>query len=210
MLQFPYQAEPLGGSAPPSLPTAATYRWRPLVPVTILGPTGTHRFFPRAVLDPGADDTVFPLAFAPFLAVTLLADSSHGLRWRGQFHAMRFGHVELELSDGAQVIAGLPLSHSRRRPFAIRSSDLLGASSSLTHASVAKIESSNWKPIVHTREPSSNARISSIIQLAFPRPFVTINPSNETSLPSGPGRATSAVPHSFSFQKVSLHEPETS
>src|SRR5687767_11679692 len=103
MLQFPYQAEPLGGPAPPSLPAIATNRWRPLVPVTILGPTGTQRFFPRAVLDPGADDTVFPLAFAPFLAVTLLADTGHGLRWRGQSYPLRFGHVELEFSAGAHV-----------------------------------------------------------------------------------------------------------
>src|SRR5438876_9132216 len=64
MLQFPYQDEPLSGPAPPSLPASATVRWRPLAPVTIIGPTGQRRFFPRALLDPGADDTVFPLAIA--------------------------------------------------------------------------------------------------------------------------------------------------
>jgi hypothetical protein len=60
MLQFPYRQEPIHGPPPPSLPPSATVRWRPLVPVTIIGPTGTRHFFPRALLDLGADDTVFP------------------------------------------------------------------------------------------------------------------------------------------------------
>src|SRR5262245_29869745 len=103
MLQFPYQAEPLGGPAPPSLPSTATTRWRPLIPVSILGPSGRHRFFPRALLDPGADDSVFPIALASLLSVRLLADSGHALRWRGQSHPLRFGHVDLELSAGSLV-----------------------------------------------------------------------------------------------------------
>ena len=43
MLQFAYQDEALGGRPPPSLPASATVRWRPLVPVTLLGPTGRRR-----------------------------------------------------------------------------------------------------------------------------------------------------------------------
>jgi hypothetical protein len=73
------------------------------VPVNILGPAGKRRFFPRAVLDPGADDTVFPLAVAGLLGVTLRADSGHAVRWRGQSYSLRFGSVELELSDGSQL-----------------------------------------------------------------------------------------------------------
>jgi hypothetical protein len=38
MLRFPYQDEALTGPPPPSLPAGAVVRWRPLVPVTILGP----------------------------------------------------------------------------------------------------------------------------------------------------------------------------
>jgi hypothetical protein len=72
-----------------------------LAPVTILGPTGRRRFFPRAVLDPGADDTIFPLALAGLLNVSLRADSGHALRWRGQPYGLRFGDVEVELDDGA-------------------------------------------------------------------------------------------------------------
>jgi hypothetical protein len=70
--------------------------------VTIFGPTGKKRFFSRAVLDPGADDTVFPLPIAGLLSATLQADAGHGLRWRGQAHPIRFGLVSLELSDGLQ------------------------------------------------------------------------------------------------------------
>ena len=61
MLRFPYQDESLSGPPPPSLPVSAVVRWRPLVPVTILGLGGVFRDFGRAVLDPAADDTVFPL-----------------------------------------------------------------------------------------------------------------------------------------------------
>ena len=103
MLRFPYQDEPLTNPPPPSLPALATVRWRPLVPVTIFGPTGKRRFFPRALLDPGADDTVFPLPIAGLLGVALLADGGHGLRWRGQGYSLRFGDVALELSDGLEV-----------------------------------------------------------------------------------------------------------
>jgi hypothetical protein len=103
MLQFPYEDEPLIGSPPPSLPGTVTVRWRPLVPVTVIGPTGRRRIFPRAVLDPGADDTVFPLALVGLLGVALRADTGHGLRWRGQAYPLRFGDVELELSDGTSV-----------------------------------------------------------------------------------------------------------
>ena len=41
MLRFPYQDEPLGSRPPPSLPASATVRWRPLLPVTVIGPTAS-------------------------------------------------------------------------------------------------------------------------------------------------------------------------
>lgn len=103
MLRFPYQDEPLSARPPPSLPPATTMRWRPLVPVTIIGPTAKRRVFSRAVLDPGADDTTFPLTIANLIDVTLRPDSGHNLRWRGQSYSLRFGDIELELSDGIEV-----------------------------------------------------------------------------------------------------------
>jgi hypothetical protein len=99
MLRFPYLPEPLSGPARPSLPAGATVHWRPLVPVRIVGPTGLYRDFPRALLDPGADDTVFPMDLVPVLDVMLLPDVRNAVRWRGQRYALRFGQVHLELSD---------------------------------------------------------------------------------------------------------------
>jgi hypothetical protein len=103
MLRFPYQQEWLTGPAPPSLPPTAKSRWRPLVPVAVRGPGNRQRFFTRAVLDPAADDTVFPLALAGQIGVRLMQDTGHAVRWRGQSHPLRFAAVQLELSDGASL-----------------------------------------------------------------------------------------------------------
>lgn len=103
MLQFPYQDEPLTGPAPPSLPAGAAVRWRPLVPVDIVGPTGTIQHFGRAVVDPTADDTVFPLVTARWINVAFRADTGHRVRWRGQVYPLRFGDVELVLDDGSSA-----------------------------------------------------------------------------------------------------------
>jgi hypothetical protein len=103
MMQFPYQDEPLNGPPPPTLPPAATLRWRPLIPVSIVGPTGKRRYFPRALLDTGADDTVFPLAVLGLIGVAPRRESGHGLRWRGQAFPLRFADVTFELSDHFQV-----------------------------------------------------------------------------------------------------------
>ena len=83
MIAFPFQDEPLTVPAPPSLPPAAIVRWRPLVPVTIIGPGGLVRDFGRAVLDPASDDTVFPLDTAGRIGALLLPDTGHRVRWRG-------------------------------------------------------------------------------------------------------------------------------
>jgi hypothetical protein len=99
MLRFAFQDELLQGPPPPSLPPGTTVRWRPLVPVTIIGATGQVRQFGRAVLDPAADDTVFPLDTAGRIGARLRPDTGHRIRWRGQVHSLRFGDVELELAD---------------------------------------------------------------------------------------------------------------
>jgi hypothetical protein len=103
MLQFPYQDEPLTGAPLPSLPLGSAVRWRPLIPVTVLGPTGLSRQFGRALLDTGADDTVFPLDTAAWIAAPLRPDAGHRIRWRGQPHPLRFGDVQLELAAGGSV-----------------------------------------------------------------------------------------------------------
>ena len=100
MLQFPYQPVPLVGTPPPSLPPTATVRWRPFAPVTIIGPTGVSRRFQRALVDPGADDTVFPLELVDRLRMVLRPDTGQKLRWRGEVYQLRYGDAELELADG--------------------------------------------------------------------------------------------------------------
>ena len=76
MLRLAYQEEPLTAPPPPSLSSDATTRWRPLIAVHIIGPTGRTRYFPRALLDPGSDDTVFPLDIAGLIGANLMADTS--------------------------------------------------------------------------------------------------------------------------------------
>jgi len=103
MMQFAYQDEPLRGPPPPTLPATATLRWRPFIPVSIIGQTGKRRHYVRALLDTGADDTVFPVSVLAWIGVTPRPLSGHGLRWRGQAFALRFADVTLEVSDGAQL-----------------------------------------------------------------------------------------------------------
>jgi hypothetical protein len=98
-LQFPYVDEPLRSPAPPSLPAAAKDRWRPLVPITIIGTGGTSLSFGKALVDPGADDTIFPLDVANLLGVSLLAATGHAMRWQGQRLSLRYAPVELQLVD---------------------------------------------------------------------------------------------------------------
>ncbi len=103
MLRFPYQDEVLLGPPPPSLAATAVVRWRPLIPVTIFGPAGVFRDFGRAVLDPAADDIVFPLDTTGRLGIQLLPDTGHRVRWRGQSHPLRFGNAMLVLTDNIFV-----------------------------------------------------------------------------------------------------------
>jgi hypothetical protein len=103
MLRFPYRDEPLLGPAPPSLPAGTLARSRPLIPVTILGRPGLLRDFGRAVVDPAADDCVFPLDTAQRIGIRLRPDTGHRVRWRGQLHPLRFGDVELLLTDDGSL-----------------------------------------------------------------------------------------------------------
>src|SRR5688572_7806789 len=104
MLRFPFVADPLSGNPPPSLPTGATSRWRPLVPVSIFGPQNKVRFFPDALLDTGADDSIFPMDVVRMIGVILLPTLGFTIRWRGQVHPLRFGNVELELEDASGAV----------------------------------------------------------------------------------------------------------
>ena len=98
MLRFPYLHEPLLGSPPPSMSSSAQVRWRPLVPITLHGPQG-FLSIGRALIDCGADDTVFAMDIAGLLNIPLQSPTTHTLRWRGQRYGLSYGTVDLELTD---------------------------------------------------------------------------------------------------------------
>lgn len=105
-MRFPYQPVLLQGPPPPTLPPHATARHRPLVPVRVTDPaTGKSSNVNAALLDSGADDSIFPLPLAHLLGVALLPEvpTGHAIRWGGSPHRIRFGRVGLELSDGIET-----------------------------------------------------------------------------------------------------------
>ncbi len=108
ILRFPYLSEPLFGPPAPTLPAGARSRWRPLVPLTVQGPNGRSVVFGRALVDPGADDTVLPLDAAELLAVSFYPATTHSLRWRGQRYPLRYGHVTLEIADDEGNVLAWP------------------------------------------------------------------------------------------------------
>ncbi len=105
-LRFPYQPVRITGPVPPTLPGHATVRWRPFVPLRITNPaTGQFRDLRLALADSGADDTVFSMTLVSTLGINLLPDvgGGHSIRWGTSSHAIRFGEVRLDLSDGTEV-----------------------------------------------------------------------------------------------------------
>jgi hypothetical protein len=156
MLRFPYQDEALTGPPPPSLPAGAVVRWRPLVPVTIFGPGGLFRDFGRAVVDPAADDTVFPLDTVQRLGIALRPDTGHRIRWRGQLHPLRFGDANLLLTDNGSVWRWPPWLGSRQHRFAIPFWDRPVVCISSMHAFWVRTRWSNWKPIASTKGHAHN------------------------------------------------------
>lgn len=103
MLQFLYVPESLRGPAPPSLGQGATVRWRPLIPVRLIGPAGQSRQFNKVLLDTGSDDTIFPMAAARMLGVQFVQPTGHVVRWHGQRYGLRYGEVDLELTEGGST-----------------------------------------------------------------------------------------------------------
>ena len=77
---------------------------RPLVPVAIIGQV-TRRRFPRALLDSGSEDTIFPAPIATMIGTQLYRRGSQKsiVRWRGTTYPLRFGNIHLELTDGTSI-----------------------------------------------------------------------------------------------------------
>lgn len=105
MLRLPYQSVTLDPSkpVPPSLSQRVRVRWRPFIHVRIIGTNRHFHDFDRALIDSGADDTLFPLEVAVLLGVSLTPDQGHFHGWRGTRSPLRFGRVHLELTDEVSV-----------------------------------------------------------------------------------------------------------
>lgn len=101
-LRFPYQ--PVGLKGPPGAvhPSGETKFWRPFVEVRIIGP---HYWYdlPQALIDTGAQDTVFPWDLHALIGAQLRPDAGYVLRWRGTAYPLRFADVELQLTGSGSV-----------------------------------------------------------------------------------------------------------
>lgn len=69
----------------------------------VIGPSGRWRDFRRAIVDSGADDTLFPADAANLIGASLMPGLGHSVLWRGTSYPLRFGRVELELSSSGIV-----------------------------------------------------------------------------------------------------------
>lgn len=84
----------------PSL-AGRTERPRPVITVTVVGPSGTRPA--PALLDPGADDTLFPEDMAPLLGIDLSAAPSRSGAGFGMHTAtIRYAEVTLRITDGQE------------------------------------------------------------------------------------------------------------
>jgi hypothetical protein len=101
MMQFRYKLIPTG--RPMASLGGRTVRPRPLVDVAVIGPAGTRAH--RALLDSGADDTVFP----DWIAAAIGVDLSHApmipmhLATAVGTVPVRFASVALRLTDGREM-----------------------------------------------------------------------------------------------------------
>jgi hypothetical protein len=69
MLQFPYMARPIKPPPPPNHLPGTIYRYRPIVPVTLVGPAN-RRHGTYAIVDTGSDDCLFPEGFLTQIGAT--------------------------------------------------------------------------------------------------------------------------------------------
>lgn len=98
-LLFPYRRLP---SAAPIVPLGGRMeRPRTLIDVTLIGPSATHVM--TALLDNGADDTVFPASLASRLGLDLSAAPLHTLTGiSGPPAPVAYAQLHLRITDGVE------------------------------------------------------------------------------------------------------------
>jgi predicted aspartyl protease len=98
-LRFPYQQLPVG--RPLVSLQGRTAQPRPLIPVTLIGPTGTST--QDALLDTGADDTVFPKRVAAKIGLDLsTAPLSSGATAGQAVMGLRYAQVTVRIADNQE------------------------------------------------------------------------------------------------------------
>ena len=100
MIRIPYRPHALKQPAPPTLSAGTTHRFRPQLAVRLFGPGGRWRDFRSALVDTGADDTIFPADAATLIGAALLPGTGHAVQWRGATYSLRFAQVELQIGAG--------------------------------------------------------------------------------------------------------------
>jgi hypothetical protein len=102
-MKFPYRK--MDTDAPIYSLGGVTYRFRPIIPIGIIGPRGT--LFRLATLDSGADDTAFSTSWARSLGIDLTHAPSGKARAANRTpFAYRYAEVELQLTiDGNEKFA---------------------------------------------------------------------------------------------------------
>ncbi len=93
-MEFPYKRFRLVAPAP----DGRVYRAKPIIPATLIGPTGSVPH--DCLVDPGADDTVFPERFAVQAGIDLTGARTGGASGVGMVGAvLRFALVTLRVAD---------------------------------------------------------------------------------------------------------------
>ena len=87
----------------PVLPLGGRFvRPRPLIPITLIGPSGSRLL--DAVADTAADDTIFDERTAALIGVDLSnAPTGMGLGVGGTPASLRYAQIDLRLTDGQEV-----------------------------------------------------------------------------------------------------------
>jgi hypothetical protein len=116
MMVFPYEPEQMG--RPTLTLGGATERPRPMVPVTVIGPS--NAVLRMALLDTGADDSVFPESYATAIGIDLTgAPTERFFSVIRRPVAVRYARVSLRLAaqqEYREWSAWVGFSTTVRRP----------------------------------------------------------------------------------------------
>jgi hypothetical protein len=98
-LLLPFLPQSIRSSLVPKAASKPTSDMRPIITVSIQGPTDSLQF--EALLDTGSVATIFRREVAETIGVILRGSEDAGIRWRGKRYAVEYQTVRLQLAQGA-------------------------------------------------------------------------------------------------------------